>query len=143
MIDRANPSLSRVVPILWADVAFELVVCVTALALTMTDSGWLGISHAWLCGIAAAFGAASLAIVPIACTPHVSVVTLLGWANLLGGIAGWLALALYWAHCTIAARWMLAAVMDGFVVLGSVELILVRRELRFRATASSASSRPE
>ncbi len=64
-------------PILWADVAFELVVGMTALALTMMHSGWLGIAHAWLYGIAAVFGAVSLAIVR---TPHVPVVTLLGWA---------------------------------------------------------------
>lgn len=130
MTDRANPSLSRAVPILWADVAFEFIVCLIALALAMLNAGWLGISNNWLYGIAAAFGVASVAIVPMARQPHVPVVTLLGWANLLGGIAGWVALTLYWAHLTTPARWMLAAVMDGFVVLGLLELVAVHRDSR-------------
>jgi len=127
MTDRARLSPSRVVPFLWADVAFELFVCLVALLLAMSNAAWLGISHAWLYGIAAAFGLASVAIVPIARQPHVTVVTLLGWANVLGGIAGWVALALYWVNLTTSTRWMLATVMDGFVVLGVLELIVIRR----------------
>ena len=35
--------------------------------------------------------------------------------------------ALYWVNLTTSTRWMLATVMDGFVVLGVLELIVIRR----------------
>jgi len=80
-----------------------------------------------LFGIAAAFGVAAVAIVPIARQPRAQLVKVLAWGNTLGGAVLWGALAFYWTKWTPESRGMLAVVADGFVILGVIELFAVRR----------------
>ena len=127
MLRRIPSSASHSTTVLWADVAFECAVAVLALIIATTGADALGFSRIWLFGIAAAFAAAAIAIVPIARQPRTAIVAALAWGNMLGGVVLWCVLTFYWATWTPEARWLVAGIADGFVVLGVLELVLVRR----------------
>lgn len=120
------PLLNRV---LWGDVAFEAVAGAVLLSTATFADRWFDLSTATLYVLAALFFVAAVGIVPLARAdePSGKAVTGLAWANIAGGVLGWLALLLRWDHFEGEGRWLLAFAADAALVLGAAELIALRR----------------
>jgi hypothetical protein len=127
MFKKAERGLASSSAILWADVVLEVVVAVAAFALAHIADRWLAIDSFWLHVAGAAFLAAAAAIVPIARTPRSNVVQIVAAANVLGGLLGWLLLAVVWSRFEPEGRWVMAAVFDAFILIGIAEWLAVRR----------------
>lgn len=113
--------------VLWADVALELIVAVLCLALAGSAAGWFAVDRVVFYVAGAVFAAAALVIVPLALKPGANLAAPLGWANIAGGCAAWVVLALAWGTFAAEGRWVLAAVADSFIAVGVLELVAVRR----------------
>jgi len=123
---RETPLLTRV---LWADVAFEAVAGGVLLATATIADRWFDLSTTTIYVLAAVFLVAAVALVPLArsAEPPAHAVTALAWANIAGGLVGWLALLLWWDRFETEGRWLLAFAADGFLVIAAAELIALRR----------------
>jgi hypothetical protein len=126
-----TPALSPVARrLLFADAAFEGFV---ALAL----SGALGRAHWWLnverpvTIIAACVFLAAAAILLGAglsrATPQ-SVLRPLAFGNLAAGAAIWVGAVITWSRFEPEGRWLIGAIADGFLALGLLEYLAIRRE---------------
>lgn len=113
--------------VLWADVALELIVAVLCFALAGSAAGWFAVDRVVFYVAGAVFAAAAVAIVPLALKPGANLAAPLGWANIAGGCAAWVVLALAWGTFAAEGRWVLAAVADSFIAVGVLELVAVRR----------------
>lgn len=116
--------------LLFADAAFEVFV---ALAL----SGALGRAHWWLnverpVTMVAAFVFLAAALVLLGAglnraTPQ-SVLRPLAFANLAAGAAIWVGAIITWSRFEPEGHWLVGAVADGFLALGLLEYLALRRE---------------
>jgi hypothetical protein len=124
---RALRNREPLTTILWADAGLEFLVALVCFALAGPASNWLGIPEAALYVAGVVFVVAGIAIIPLARKPSVVGVTALGWANIIGGAALWVVLALAWGSVAAEGRWVLAAVADSFIVVGVAELFALRK----------------
>lgn len=113
--------------VLWADVALELAVAGLCFALAGSAAAWFGVESMVFYVVGVVFAAAAVAIVPLARKPSTDLAVPLAWANIAGGCAAWLLLALAWGTFAAEGRWILAAVADSFIAIGVLELVAVRR----------------
>ena len=120
------PLLNRV---LWADVAIEALIGLVLLATATVADRWFDVGTGVLYLLAAVFLIAAVAIVPLARagSPSRPQVTGLAWANIVGGLAGWLVLLVRWDYFEPEGRWLLMFAADAFLALGVAELIALRR----------------
>lgn len=120
------PLLQRV---LWADVAVEAFIGLVLLATATLADRWFYVSTWVLYLLAAIFFIAAVAIVPLARaeSPSRPGVVGLAWANIAGGVLGWLVLLVRWDYFEPEGRWLLMFAADAFLALGAAELIAVRR----------------
>jgi hypothetical protein len=115
--------------VLAADVLFEVAVGATLLLLREDAAAWFGIPEGVVVAIGVVFLATAVPIGLLALqpTPDRGLVAGLGWANVAGGVAGWLVFALAFGHFEPAGRWLLAAASDTAILIGAAELFALRR----------------
>lgn len=115
--------------VLWADAAVELVVAVALVGLTTSIDTWFGIEAPIARAGGAIFvaAAAALAIMAIAERTPATLVRIVAWTNIAGGAIAWLALLGSWSSVSPEGRWLAAAVADAFILLGVLELVVLRR----------------
>ncbi len=123
---REAPLLTRV---LWVDVAIEALIGLALLATATFAGRWFDVGAGVLYLLAAIFLLAAVAIVPLARaeSPSRPNVTALAWANIAGGVAGWLVLLIRWDYFEPEGRWLLMFAADAFLALGAAELIALRQ----------------
>ncbi|GMV84550.1 MAG: hypothetical protein AMXMBFR80_04080 [Dehalococcoidia bacterium] len=124
---RLQPPLLR--RVLRADVAVEALIGLALLGTATLADRWFDVSTGVLYLLAAIFLIAAVAIVPLARAeaPSRLQVTGLAWANIAGGVVGWLVLLVRWDYFEPEGRWLLLFAADAFLALGAAELIALRR----------------
>lgn len=124
---RLQPPLLR--RVLRADVAVEALIGLALLGSATLADRWFDVSTGVLYLLAAIFLIAAVAIVPLARAeaPSRLQVTGLAWANIAGGVVGWLVLLVRWDYFEPEGRWLLLFAADAFLALGAAELIALRR----------------
>ncbi|MGH2625733.1 MAG: hypothetical protein ACRDHY_03675 [Anaerolineales bacterium] len=114
---------------LYADAAFELFVAIVLAASASTWADLFNVDQAVIWGVAGVFLLAALAVGFIAAMQIESreLVYGLAAANIVGGLALWAAWLFLRDDLDPGARWAAAAVADTFILVGLLEIFVLRR----------------
>lgn len=111
------------------DAAFEFVVAVALVLAGGALADAFNVDRIVMWIAAGVFLAAALAIGGPVFTAHESrdFVGILAIANIVGGVALWALLGVFWGHFEPGGRWALVAVADMFILIGILEIVALRR----------------
>ncbi len=123
---RLNPLLRR---ILIVDAGFEFVVAAVLAGVIGRAHWWLNVERSVVVSGAGLLAVAGVILTVAAFHRHTSerFVRSVAFANVVGSLAIWAAAAMNWSQFEPGGHWLVAFVADGCLVLGALELIVLRR----------------
>ena len=128
--------------LLLVDALFEFAVAAALLGFAGTLGDWLGVGTP-ICVVGGViFAAAGVALAAMwrSYDPDPAAVQALAFANIAGGVAGWLAFAIAWSFFEPGGRAVLGTASDVFIALGVVELLALRDQRRTTDAAPGAAA---
>ncbi len=109
------------------DAIFEFVCAALLIGAAGKLGDWLAIGTTATTVLGLVFAAAGLAICALLRVDHGQLVRGLALANIIGGCIGWVVLLAAWSLFEPAGRAVLGSASDGFILVGALELLALRR----------------